>query len=263
MYSFCSYEKQEPAIPKSEFTCGQCWLDGKEVTYCNACPGSPDYKCSKGMGLRKYSNFFTVKSKKVKVSDLEDSSMERILHEARRILGETGYTEDSWSMTMNIKDIKYNIGYRWVDNQVEVSIDLPDCNFSARSYDGTICRLRKYTTGSRLHGLLINESIVRFPNHIFNDDNDDVRLTFKGKEYPLLTLVKFTSNDVRYAMITNGDGTVEKISGNKSLVKHFVPVSELSKITRVRIHDPEGNITVETQYKYHLKLPQAYHDGDT
>ena len=71
--------------------------------------------------------------KTVKVSDLEDSSMEKTLHEARHILGETGYTEDSRKTTMNIKDIKYNIGYHWVDNHFEVSSDIPDQNYSVLS----------------------------------------------------------------------------------------------------------------------------------
>ena len=106
----------------------------------------------------------------MKVSDLEESSMERTLHEARRTLGETGYTYDSCSTTMTIKDMKYNIGYKWVDNQVKVSIDLPDANYSASSYDANICKIKNHTTGSILHSLLITESIVHFPNHIYNDE---------------------------------------------------------------------------------------------
>ena len=109
--------------------------------------------------------------------------MEKTLHEARCILGETGYTHGSWNTTMNIKDVKYNIGYRWVDNQVEVSIDLPDQTYSASSYDGNICRVRNRTTGARLHGLMLTESIVRYPNHVFSEDDDDVVMVHKGVEY--------------------------------------------------------------------------------
>ena len=156
--------------------------------------------------------------------------MERTLHEVLRILGETGYTQDSWSTTMNIKDVKYNIGYHWVDNQVEVSIDLPDSKYSAPAYDSNICKMKNYTAGTRLHGLMVTESVVRFPNHIFNDNADDVQVMYKGKEYPIHTLAKFPSNDARYAMITNSSGSVDKIPGKKSLVKHFLPLSELSKI---------------------------------
>ena len=36
----CDYDVEKPQVPKSEFTCGQCWLDTDEITYCNVCPGS-------------------------------------------------------------------------------------------------------------------------------------------------------------------------------------------------------------------------------
>ena len=164
--------------------------------------------------------------------------MERTLHEARRILGETGYTHDSWSTTMNSKDAKYNIGYKWVDNQVEVSIDLPDMNYSASSYDANICKIKNHTTGSRLHSLLIMESIVRFPNHIYNDDSNIIKVMYKGREYFLHTLAQFASNDARYAMIMTETGSVDKIPGIKSHIKHLLPVTEVSRICRVGIHDP-------------------------
>ena len=63
-------------------------------------------------------------------------------------------------------------------------------------------------------------------------------------------------------MITT-DWYVDKIPGIKSLIKYLLSVSKLSQICQVGIHDPEGLVTVENPYKYHLKLPQAYHDGDT
>ena len=212
---------------------------------------------------KKYSNIVSVNSKTVNVSDLEDSAMERTLHEARCILGETGYTHDSWSTTMTIKDGKYNIGHNWVDNQVDVSIDLPDVNYSASSFHSNICKLRNHTTGSRLHGLLLHESLVRYPNHIYNDDDDDVRLTYKGIEYRLHTLAKVTSNDAKDNMVINTTGSVDRVPGSKSLIRHLLPVSELPEVNYVGVHDPDGNVTVEMPYKYYLKLPQAYHDGDT
>ena len=61
---------------------------------------------------------------------------------------------------MTIKDVKYNNGYRWVDNQVEVAIDLPDQNYSISVYDANICQVKNKTTGARLHGLMFTESIV-------------------------------------------------------------------------------------------------------
>ena len=64
-------------------------------------------------------------------------------------------------------------------------------------------------------------------------------------------------------MITTDAGSVDRVPGIKSLIKHLLPVSTLSTIGHVGIHDPDGNVTVEMPYKYHLKLPKAYHDGDT
>ena len=174
MVQYVKSSREKVEIPKSEFSCSMCWLDHVEPYYNDNCPGSPDYKCTKGKGRRKYSTYVNVNAKKVKVSDLEDSSMECTLHEAHRILGETGFTEDSHRTTMTIKDLKYNIGYRWIDNQVEISIDLPDQNFSASSFDNNICHLRNESSGSKLHGLLLTESVVRFPNHLFHDDSDTV-----------------------------------------------------------------------------------------
>ena len=98
---------------------------------------------------------------------------------------------------MNIKDVNYTIGYRWVDNQVEVSIDLPDQTYSISAYDANICQVKNKTTGVRLHGLMLTESIVRFPNDVFSDDEDDVVMFYKGVEYDLTTLAKVASNDCR------------------------------------------------------------------
>ena len=111
--SYCVVNREKIDIPKSGFLCGKCWLDSPMPMYCDTCPGSPDYKCAKTKGVcKKYSTYINVNQKKVKVSDLEESAMEKTLHEARRILGETGYGQDAWSTTMNIKDVKYNIGYQ-------------------------------------------------------------------------------------------------------------------------------------------------------
>ena len=260
---YVKLSKEKPEVPKSEFSCTMCWLDQDEPYYSDKCPGSPDNTCAKGKGRRKYSNFVNVNSKKVKVSDLEDSSMEKTLHEARRILGETGYTEDSHRTTMAIKDVKYNIGYRWVDNQVEISIDMPDQNCSASSFDNNSCHLRNSTTGSRLYGLLLTESVVRFPNHLYQDSDDETVMMHKGKEYHLQSIAKFESNDCHYAVVVNKDGVLARVPGIKSLVKHVLPVSELDKIMYVGVHDPEGPTTVEMPYKYYVRLPQAYHDGQT
>ena len=99
--------KEKANVPKSEFSCVMCWINQDEPYYNDDCPGSPDYNCAKGKGRHKYSNYVNVNSKKVKVSDLEDSSMERTLHEARRIVGETGVTDDCHRTTMAIKDVLY------------------------------------------------------------------------------------------------------------------------------------------------------------
>ena len=240
-----------------------CWLDQEHPYYSDRCPGSPDYKCAKGKGRRKYSNFVNVNSKKVKVSDLEDSSMEKTLHEACRILGETGYTEDSHKTTMSIKDVKYNIGYRWVDNQVEISIDMPDQNYSASSFDNNICHLRNETTGARLHGLLLPESVVRFPNHLYQDSEDKIMMMHKGREYCLQSIARYESNDCHYAIVMNPAGVLARVPDVKSLVKHVLPVSDLDKISYVGVHDPEGQTTVEMPYKYYVRLPQVYCDGQT
>ena len=260
---YVTLPKEKPEVPKSDFSCTMCWLDQDEPYYSVTCPGSPDYKCAKGKGRRKYSTCVNVTSKKVKVSDLEDSSMEKTLHEARRILGETGYTEDSHRATMAIKDVKYNIGYRWVDNQVEISIDMPDQKFSASSFDNNNCHLRNSTTGSRLHGLLLTESVVRFPNHLYQDSDDDIVMMHKGKEYHLQSIAKFESNDCHYAVVVNKDGVLARVPCINSLVKHLLPVSELDKITYVGVHDPDSPTTVEMPYTYYVWLPQAYHDGQT
>ena len=78
-----------------------------------------------------------------------------------------------------------------------------------------------------------------------------------------MTLAKFPSNDSRYSLVVNAHGAITKVPGVKILVKQLLPVSELHKVDYVGVHDPEGNITVEMPYKYFVKLPQAYHDGNT
>ena len=153
--------------------------------------------------------------------------MEKTLHEARRILGETGYAEDSHKTTMSTKDVKYNIGYKWVDNQVEISIDLPDQNYSASSFDINICHLRNEMTGAKLHGLFLNESVVRFPNHLYQDSDDVIKMMYKGKDYCMQSTAKFESNDCHYAVVVNSEGVLVRVPGVKSVVKHLLPVSDL------------------------------------
>ena len=189
--------------------------------------------------------------------------MEKTLHKARRILGETGYTEDSHRTTMAIKDVKYNIGYRCVDNQFEISIDMPDQKFSASSFDNSVCHLRNETTGSRLHGLLLTESVVRFPNHLYQDSEDVIKMMHTGKEYCLQSIARYESNDCHYSVVVNSEGVLERVTGVTSLVKHLLPVSELDKISYVGVHDTEEQTTVEMPYKYYVRLPQVYCDGQT
>ena len=88
-------------------------------------------------------------------------------------------------------------------------------------------------------------------------------MVYKGAESQITTLAKFPSYDCWYAVVVNETGTLKKTNGIKSLVKHLLSVSELHKIKYVGVHDPDGNTTGEVPYKYYVKLPQAYHDGNT
>ena len=123
--------------------------------------------------------------------------------------------------------------------------------------------MKKETTGSRLHGLLLTESVVRFPNHLYQDSEDVIKMMHKGKEYHLQSIARYESNDCHYAVVVNAEGVLVRVPGVKSLVKHLLPVSELDKNSYVGVHDPEGQTTVEMPYKYYVRLPQVYCDGQT
>ena len=82
-------------------------------------------------------------------------------------------------------------------------------------------------------------------------------------DYRLQTKAKCECKDCCYAVVANANGIMVRVPGVKSLVKHLLPVSDLDKIKYVGVHDPEGPTTVEMPYKYYVRLPQAYHDGQT
>ena len=146
---------------------------------------------------------------------------------------------------------------------MEISIDMPDQNYSASSFDNNICHLRNEMTGARLHGLLLTESVVRFPNHRYQDLEDKIMMMRKGREYCLQSIARYESNDCHYAIVVNPAGVLARVPGVKSLLTHLLPVSELDKISYVGVHDPEGQTTVEMPYKYYVRLPQVYCDGQT
>ena len=150
-----------------------------------------------------------------------------------------------------------------VDNQVEISIDLPDQTYSTSAFDNNICDLRNETTGARLHGLLLTESVVRFPNHLYQEAYDKIVMMHKGKEYSLQSIARYESNECHYAVVVISAGVLVRVPGIKRLVKHLLPVSDLDKVTYVGVHDPDGQTTVEMLYTYYVRLPQVYCDGQT
>ena len=70
----------------------------------------------------------------------------------------------------------------------------------------------------KLHGLMLTESVVRFPNHLYQDDSDEVILSHRGVDYQIQMIVKFECNDCHYAVVVNKEGVLARVPGIKSLV---------------------------------------------